>query len=279
VTTRRSYLCTSELTVDYGPSYIRDYDSGRHRSARPSCSKPVELSAEQIRNACWPALPGWFNPWQQPMRRPAFAINGSKIMLCPDNSTLVRERRLALACPYLRSDHLHAQCFGSNFASLTDEALRCATANQLKRPLASMADEEDSGSGATGSHLGEPYGINEGADTALSQSNFQWSVLNWSGWTSGDAELAAFQRVGKWPDGKPLGRGHGQPYLQPQYAHAIRCKQKKVEGRPGTGWAANVKPNDWITFKVTASGGKKLVCRATRVRRFATFEAMVVTED
>ena len=102
---------------------------------------------------------------------------------------------------------------------------------------------------------------------------------NWSGWASGETELAAFQRVGKWPDGKPLGRGHGQPYLQPLYAHAMRSKRKTVEGRPGTGWAANVKANDWVTFKVTASGGKKLVCRATRVRRFATFEAMVRTRD
>ena len=55
----------------------------------------------------------------------------------------------------------------------------------------------------------------------------------------------------------------------------MRSKLKTVEGRPGTGWAANVKANDWITFKVTASGGKKLVCRATRVRHFATFEAML----
>ena len=39
---------------------------------------------------------------------------------------------------------------------------------------------------------------------------------NWSGWASGETELAAVQRAGRWLDGKPLGRGHGQPYLQPQ---------------------------------------------------------------
>ena len=98
---------------------------------------------------------------------------------------------------------------------------------------------------------------------------------NWSGWSSGETELAAVNRAGRWPDGQKIGRGHGQPYLQPQYAHAMRRLAKTVEGRPGTGWAANVKANDWITFKITASGGKKLVVRATRVRHFSTFEAML----
>ena len=60
-----------------------------------------------------------------------------------------------------------------------------------------------------------------------------------------------------------------------QYAHAMRSKLKTVEGRPGIGWAANVKANDWITFKISASGGMKLICRATRVRHFPTFQAML----
>ena len=97
----------------------------------------------------------------------------------------------------------------------------------------------------------------------------------WSGWASGETELAVAQLAGKWPDGQKLGRGHGQPYLQPLYAHAIREQSKTVEGRPGIGWAENVTAGDWITFKITASGGKKLVCRALRVRRFDTFEAML----
>ena len=96
-----------------------------------------------------------------------------------------------------------------------------------------------------------------------------------SGWSSGEVELAMAQRTGKWDDGQKIGRGHGQPYLQPVYAHAIREQSKTVEGRPGVGWAANVKAGDWITFKITASGGKKLVARALRVRRFDTFEAML----
>ena len=100
-------------------------------------------------------------------------------------------------------------------------------------------------------------------------------TTGWSGWSSGEVELAAVQRSGKWEDGQKLGRGHGQPYLQPTYAHAIRNQSKTVEGRPGIGWAANVKAGDWITFKITASGGKKLVTRALRVRRFESFAAML----
>jgi ASC-1-like (ASCH) protein len=98
---------------------------------------------------------------------------------------------------------------------------------------------------------------------------------NWSGWASGETELGNAQKSGKWPDGQKIGRGHGQPYLQPIYAHAMRAKLKTVEGRPGVGWASSVTANDWITFKIPASGGKKLIVRATRVRRYPTFEAML----
>ena len=98
---------------------------------------------------------------------------------------------------------------------------------------------------------------------------------HWSGWTSGEPELSAAQKAGRWADGQKVGRGHGQPYLQPVYAHAIRERSKTVEGRPGIGWAASVKANDWITFKISGSGGKKLICRASRVRHFKTFEAML----
>ena len=97
----------------------------------------------------------------------------------------------------------------------------------------------------------------------------------WAGWTSGMAELEAARRAGRWADGAPLGRGHGQPYLQAKYARDIRAQVKKVEGRPGQGWATRVKANDWITFKIPGSGGQKLVCRATKVRYFETFEAML----
>jgi ASC-1-like (ASCH) protein len=98
---------------------------------------------------------------------------------------------------------------------------------------------------------------------------------DWEGWRSGKTELAAARRAGRWADGIPLGRGHGQPYLQAKYARDIRAQVKTVEGRPGKGWATNVEANDWITFKIPGSGGKTLVCRATQVRRFQTFEAML----
>jgi ASC-1-like (ASCH) protein len=107
----------------------------------------------------------------------------------------------------------------------------------------------------------------------ISMTNVQDAT--WSGWSSGEVELAVAKRTGRWEDGQTVGRGHGQPYLQPVYAHAIRDRSKTVEGRPGIGWAAGVKAGDWITFKITGSGGKKLVARALRVRRFDTFEAML----
>ena len=97
-----------------------------------------------------------------------------------------------------------------------------------------------------------------------------------AGWSSGEAELKKAQRARRWADGQPLGRGHGVPYLQEKYALNIRAKLKTVEGRPGDGWAACVKPNDWITFKIPQTGGRKLICRATRVRRFDTFQAMLL---
>ena len=97
----------------------------------------------------------------------------------------------------------------------------------------------------------------------------------WSGRSSGEVELAVAKRTGRWEDGQKVGRGHGQPYLQAAYAHAIRDGSKTVEGRPGKGWAACVEAGDWITFKITGSGGHKLVARALRVRRFDSFEAML----
>ena len=98
----------------------------------------------------------------------------------------------------------------------------------------------------------------------------------WSNFRSGVPELNEIRTAGAWPDGAALGRGHGQPYLQPQYAQAIANKTKTVEGRPGVGWAAGVAVGDWVTFKISGSGGRKLVCRVRRVRRYASFRAMLV---
>jgi len=199
VTTRRSYSCTSELTVDYGPAYIRDYASGQHQPARAFSLKPLEqLSNEQINGACWPTLPGWFNPKQQPMNRPAFAVSSLKVNLCTDDPELVVRRRFALACPYLTSKQLHTRSFGSSFAALTDPALSCCAANRLKRPLASITDGDDSGADVNSGACG----ISEGAATVVSLSNF-------SDWASGEAELTGFQQARRWADGEPIGRGHG----------------------------------------------------------------------
>jgi ASC-1-like (ASCH) protein len=121
----------------------------------------------------------------------------------------------------------------------------------------------------------DPTAAKAAAEEAREAAAAKSDLTGWSGWSSGEAELAAAKRAGRWPDGQKIGRGHGQPYLQPVYAHAIRDQSKSVEGRPGIGWAASVSPGDWITFKITASGGKKLVARALQVRRFDTFESML----
>ena len=82
----------------------------------------------------------------------------------------------------------------------------------------------------------------------------------WSDWSSGRHLLARVRQNGCWSDGLPLGRGHGQPYLQPAYARALDLR-KSVEGRPLEGWVVHVAAGDWITFKISSSGGQQLVCR------------------
>ena len=44
VTTRKAYDCSAELTVDYGPSYARDYPSGAHKPRPKLYPIPVCLS-------------------------------------------------------------------------------------------------------------------------------------------------------------------------------------------------------------------------------------------
>ena len=56
-----------------------------------------------------------------------------------------------------------------------------------------------------------------------------------SGFASGWRQLESAIKRRRWPDGKPLGRGHSAPYLQPEYAAAIAERRKTVEGRPGGG--------------------------------------------
>lgn len=87
--------------------------------------------------------------------------------------------------------------------------------------------------------------------------------------------LAAAKKAGFWPDGVRVGRGHGQPYLQKQYADAIVSGKKTVEGRPGNGWASAAREGDWVTFKVTGGGGGRLIVCVVWVTRFSSFEEML----
>ena len=88
--------------------------------------------------------------------------------------------------------------------------------------------------------------------------------------------LSAAQRDGRWPDDLPYtGKHHHQPYLQEPYATYIRKGRKTVEGRPGNSWAGRAKRGDWVTFKITKSGGRTIQCRITKVSKFKTFKAML----
>ena len=104
-----------------------------------------------------------------------------------------------------------------------------------------------------------------------------------SGWVSGEEARDAAKAAGFWPDGARVGRGHGQPYLQPHWAKQIREGLKTYEGRPREGvsppshplshrpdpdpdpnprprvrrqWVTQVEANDYVTFKISSSGGR-----------------------
>ena len=96
----------------------------------------------------------------------------------------------------------------------------------------------------------------------------------WAGWQSGESQIEALLKSGKWPDGRRVGKGHQRPFLQPSYARAIADGSKTVEGRARKGWAATVAKDDWIKFTIT-SNGPKLVVRVLEVRKFESFDAML----
>ena len=83
---------------------------------------------------------------------------------------------------------------------------------------------------------------------------------------SGRRALAKGRLSGKWPDGRPIGRGFASAYLQMQYARAMAQRRKTVEGRPGGGWVERngslIAPDDYISFKIPAHHGRSLIVRA-----------------
>ena len=54
-------------------------------------------------------------------------------------------------------------------------------------------------------------------------------------WESGERKRDAARAAMQWPDGEPVGRGHGSPYLKERWAKAMAAGIKKVEGRPDEG--------------------------------------------
>jgi hypothetical protein len=101
MTTRKAYSHEAELTVDYGASYSRNYSSCKHPVQRPLYDVPRDaVSAEVMRTARFPTLPGWWNPQLQPTERPAFQLvkgRGGTVVECVDDLPwLVKARKRAL---------------------------------------------------------------------------------------------------------------------------------------------------------------------------------------
>ena len=100
-----------------------------------------------------------------------------------------------------------------------------------------------------------------------------------SGFASGRLQLESAIEKRRWPDGKPLGRGHSAPYLRPEFAAAIAEGRKTVEGRPGGGWVDGkrgrmVAVDDYVRFKVVGEA-EGLCARVTSVAEYPTFAAMI----
>ena len=100
-----------------------------------------------------------------------------------------------------------------------------------------------------------------------------------SGFASGRRQLESAIEKRRWPDGKPLGRGHSAPYLQPEYAAAIAERRKTFEGRPGGGWVQPalgraLAPDDYVCFKVVGHP-EGLCVRVKSVAAYPTFAAMI----
>ena len=94
---RQAYSTREELTVDYGISYRRNYNSASHRAVyQPYEIPPDEIDPAHVKAAAWPSLPGWWNPRMQP-RRAAFARQkGGAIAVVDDDPTVVLRRHRGL---------------------------------------------------------------------------------------------------------------------------------------------------------------------------------------
>ena len=76
------------------------------------------------------------------------------------------------------------------------------------------------------------------------------------------------KKLGMWPDGAAIGRGHGQPYLQQRWAVKIRDRVKVVEGRPCEGVSTSLAASSFpcrltcacCTYAVGLSGQAERLC-------------------
>ena len=98
-----------------------------------------------------------------------------------------------------------------------------------------MTQEEFYASGGLATHkirIAAPRWEASGDDSA---DDDEEEKNSWAGWRDGLAQLNAAKVTMQWPDGQPVGRGHGTPYIKEIWAKAIVAGTKKVEERPDEG--------------------------------------------
>lgn len=95
---RKKYDLGVELSVDYGKSYRRNYNSHTHRGQLPLYRiPPDQFHPETLEQGRFPEVPGWFNPALQPRERPAFRWGArGAIVVCDDVEEVVQRRKYAL---------------------------------------------------------------------------------------------------------------------------------------------------------------------------------------
>ena len=57
--------------------------------------------------------------------------------------------------------------------------------------------------------------------TSVEGGEDEASASQWATWCSGACARDAAVNAGKWPDGSPIGRGHGSPYLPDAFHSAF----------------------------------------------------------
>ena len=101
-----------------------------------------------------------------------------------------------------------------------------------------MSPQQFAATGKTAAELGfakmEPKYVASDEDVDVTNSATH-AALSTHGWRSGEITRDAVVKARVWDDGAPYGRGHGSPYLKPEWAKRMHDRQKTIEGRPDEG--------------------------------------------